>query len=81
MDEISIYKNVYNTVLEMLHDRKFVISDKYKNISLEEFKILFQNKQLDIFVDHEHETKKCYVKFIQNNKVRPNVLRDYIETN
>ena len=79
MDEISIYKNVYNTVIEMLGDRKFVISDKYKNISLDEFKILFQNKQLDIYVDHSKETKKCYVKFIQNNKVRPNILRDYIE--
>ena len=79
MDEITIYQNVYKTVLDMLSDRDFSIPDKNNNLSLDEFKILFQNKQLDIYVDHSISNTKCYVKFIHNNKIRPNILREYIQ--
>jgi DNA-directed RNA polymerase subunit H len=79
MDEITIYQNVYKTVLDMLGDRNFSIPDKYSSISLDEFKILFQNKQLDIYIDHASGNKKCYVKFIHTSKIRPNILREYIQ--
>ena len=78
MDEIKLYNNTYITVLEMLQDRNYIIPDKYKNLSLNEFKLLFQNKQLDIYVNNNHN-KKCYVKFIHSNKIRPNIIRDYIQ--
>ena len=64
------------TLIEMLRDRGFDVPLMYDCADLTEFKHLYNNKRLDIFVKSPY---KCYAKFIILNKTRPQIVREYIE--
>jgi DNA-directed RNA polymerase I, II, and III subunit RPABC1 len=57
----TLYK-VRTTVLEMLYDRGYIVSD-IENISFEEFVIKYNNKNIDIFVNSEIKNEKVYIHF------------------
>lgn len=64
-DKILLYK-VRNNVLEMISSRNYELPTSL-NISLEEFIIQYDNKNIDLFIDIEGK-QKIYVHFIINNK-------------
>ena len=57
----NLYK-VRETILEMISDRGYDIPDEEK-ITLEQFIIKYNNKNLDIFINNENKNKKIYVYF------------------
>jgi DNA-directed RNA polymerase I, II, and III subunit RPABC1 len=65
-DKKNLFK-VRQTLLEMIEDRGYYIPENIK-ITLEEFIILYNNKNLDIFIDSEHNNKKIYIHF--HNEVK-----------
>ena len=75
MDELALLFKARSTIIEMLYDRGYTIEDGLKYDKLSEFKKLYNEKKCDILVK---EPKQCYVKFVLLHKVRPNMLRDYI---
>ena len=42
--------NAFCTLLEMLEDRKYNIPDEYKQIDINTFNYLYNNKKADIFI-------------------------------
>ena len=75
MDDINSLFQARKTVLEMLSDRGFTISEELSCDKIADFKNLFANKNCDIYVQ---EPRVCYVKFILQFKIRPNALRDIV---
>ena len=60
-DKKNLFK-VRQTLLEMIQDRGYNIQENEK-ITLEEFIILYNNKNLDIFINDEEHNKKIYIHF------------------
>jgi len=80
MDNIEkkkIYK-VRKTCIEMLKDRKFEIPKIVEDLSFEDFKIMFDNKNIDISLDN-NETK-IYVFFqLEDSKFGKNELKKLVD--
>ena len=74
--DLTILLKARKTALQLLRDRKYEVPDIFDCDDITEFKQLYQNKRLDIFVK---QPSKCYIKFIILNKSRPQVIREYIE--
>ena len=77
MEELTVYRKVYDTTMEMMRDRGYSVPKRVLTTS--EFTALYNNKQLDLCLNNNGNSKKCYVKFIHTNKIRPNILREYIQ--
>jgi DNA-directed RNA polymerase subunit H (RpoH/RPB5) len=60
-DKKNLFK-VRKTILEMINDRALIVPES-ENITLEEFIIKYDNKNLDIFIDDILNKKKIYVHF------------------
>jgi len=65
-DKKNLFK-VRQTLLEMIQDRGYNIPENEK-ITLEEFIILYNNKNLDIFINDDEHNKKIYIHF--HNEVK-----------
>lgn len=65
-DKKNLFK-VRQTLLEMIQDRGYNISENQK-VTLEEFIILYNNKNIDIFINDDENNKKIYIHF--HNEVK-----------
>ena len=74
--DLKILYSCHQTIIQLLNDRGFKVPSIFNCNTLEDFKLLNNNKQLDIFVKEPH---KCFVKFIIMNKARPQIIREIIE--
>jgi DNA-directed RNA polymerase I, II, and III subunit RPABC1 len=52
------------TIVEMLNDRQFLVPDSIRNLSIENFKELYNSRKYDILVKHRSENRKLYVTYI-----------------
>ena len=75
MDDLASLFQARKTVIEMLQDRGFTINPELNCEKITNFKQIYNEKKCDILVK---EPSPCYVKFVLLHKVRPNILRDYI---
>lgn len=75
-NDLKILFSCHKTLIEMLTDRGFNVPDIFKCNELNDFKYLYQNKQVDIFVK---EPIKCFAKFVLINKARPQLIREIID--
>ena len=67
------------TIIEMLEDRGYIIPDMYKDVDLDTFRYLHNNKNIDMFIEkHKTENKKIYVKFTFSN-LKASIIRGYID--
>ena len=81
MDDITSTYNARNVLIEMLEDRNYSVQEEYKQIDMETFRYLYNNKNCDIFVEnHLNGQYKAYIKFIYVNKIKPNTVREYISS-
>lgn len=70
--------NARLTVIEMLEDRGYIVPKEYKEVDLDTYRYLYNNKNIDMFVDkHKTEDKKIYVKCTFSN-LKPSIIKDYI---
>lgn len=75
MDDFTPLFQARKTVIEMLTDRGFSIPSELNCDKITDFKQIYNEKRCDILVK---DPCPCYVKFVLLHKVRPNILRDYI---
>ena len=72
MDEITFMYNAWRTCLEMAEDRKYIINNNYKQLSINDFRYLLLNKDhsTDIICDENSAdpSKILYIKFIGAEK-------------
>jgi DNA-directed RNA polymerase I, II, and III subunit RPABC1 len=81
--EVSNLFKCYRTVLELLMDRNYIISEDLQGMSFETFHIMYNNKDIDIFVNNGLEgddEDNMYVKFFtDNNSFKKKNLLDLCE--
>lgn len=75
MDELTSLFQARKTVIEMLTDRGYQVDSELSCDKVSDFKQLYNEKKCDILVKNP---VSCYIKFVLLHKVRPNILRDYI---
>lgn len=73
----KIYKS-RNIILELLRKRGFNVED-YTEFSINEVHIMYNNKQLDMLLEHKDSKKKFYIKYNIFSKLRPQNVNDYVE--
>lgn len=75
MDDIILTYNARKTILELAKDRGYSVPLEHKQVDLNTFRHLYNNKNCDMLFTKD-DNKKLFIKFIQNNKVKPGVLRE-----
>lgn len=59
----------YNTMLELLVDRKYIVDDSYKIDDIFQFYNLLKERQIEIFCKHEEDSSKhIFVRFFTEGK-------------
>lgn len=77
MNELNNLFRARKTILEMLSDRGYTIPKEVECRDLQHLRNLYMNGECDIYVD---KPEPCYVKFIHQNKLRPNTLKECIQS-
>ena len=72
----SIYKS--RTVLLNLLSEQGYNTEDYSDFTINELSVLFQNKQLDMLLENENNTK-LYIKYHLGKSVRPANVNEYVE--
>lgn len=79
MDDIEKLFRSRRTILEMLNDRGYVVSNELFIDDKDNFKKLFYSKNLDFRVDCNGKTP-VFIKWMLNFKIKPNMIKDTIDT-
>uniref|UniRef100_A0A6C0JEK3 RNA polymerase subunit H/Rpb5 C-terminal domain-containing protein n=1 Tax=viral metagenome TaxID=1070528 RepID=A0A6C0JEK3_9ZZZZ len=80
MDESIVIKRAWDTCIELIEDREYLLKNEYKKITENDLKyIVSNNKNLDIIASNTDNSKKIYVKFILNIKVKPSLIKEIVE--
>lgn len=79
MEEIEFLFNSWNTCLDLVEDRGFILNENYRNLTEADFKYLIMEKKLDIFAENETKTKAIYIKFVLIAKLKLAMIKDIIE--
>lgn len=67
--EIKPIFRAYNTMLELLDDRKYDLDDSYRIDDIFQFYNLLKEKQIEIFCKHKEDTSKhIYIRFFTEGK-------------
>ena len=59
---------VRKTVLEMVHDRAYIIPEEIQNISFEQFCIQYDQKNIDLYINDTLKSEPIYVHFYNELK-------------
>ena len=81
MDEAQFLFNTRKTSLELANDRGFKVDPNYNNVSINEFKFMLNDKEIDI-VCYEHKNNPnhmIYIKFILALKIKPSSIKEIYE--
>lgn len=83
-EEITHLHRIYKTVLQMLRDRNYVVSETELNMSRQEFKSNFgdQMKREDLFINtsyNNNPSEKIYVFFVNDAKIGVKTVRCIIQ--
>ena len=80
MNHFECLKRGRNVIIEMLEDRHFIVPKEFKNINDETLKHLYYIDKFDIFCKHETNESKIYVKFCNYSRIKPTIIKEYLET-
>lgn len=79
MEEIDFLRNAWNTSLEIVRDRNFILDENYTKIEEEDFRHLVIEKKMDIFAENQDKTAAIFIKFVLNPKIKPSTIKTIIE--
>ena len=66
------------TILEILERQNYNIND-YTGFSIHEIHSMLQTKQLDLLINKNDDSSKCYIKYHLGKTLRPSNIQEYIE--
>ena len=73
----KVYKS-RKIILKQCEKRGYKVED-WNNFSINEIQTMYNNKQLDMLLEHKDTNKKLYIKYNIFSKLRPQNVNDYIE--
>jgi DNA-directed RNA polymerase I, II, and III subunit RPABC1 len=79
MDELQIYRNAWNTCIEMAKDRGFEVDQNYSLITDNDFKYMLFEKKIDIFAENSDKTRALFFKFVLAPKIKPSTIKVIID--
>lgn len=79
MDELQIYRNAWNTCIEMAKDRGFEVDQNYNLITDNDFKYMLFEKKIDIFAENSDKTRALFFKFVLAPKIKPSTIKVIID--
>ncbi len=79
MDELQFYRNAWNTSIELIKDRNFIIDDTYNQVSDADFRYLLAEKNIDIYAENLEKNKSIYVKFLLTSKIKPTLIKNIVD--
>ena len=79
MDELQIYRNAWNTCIEMAKDRGFEVDQNYSLITDNDFKYMLFEKKIDIFAENSDKTRAIFFKFVLAPKIKPSTIKVIID--
>lgn len=79
MDELQIYRNAWNTCIEMAKDRGFEVDQNYSLITDNDFKYMLFEKKIDIFAENSDKTRGIFFKFVLAPKIKPSTIKAIID--
>jgi len=79
MEELQFLRNAWNTSIEMISARDYIVDNTYNLINDADFKHLVSEKKLDIFAENNDKTKAILVKFIIIPKIKPSSIKGIID--
>ena len=79
MNDCECISKCFKTILEMLQDRHYQISDDLKNLNDNDYRYMYNNNKYNFNVINDN--KKCHIMFFLNttsNPLKINTIRDSI---
>lgn len=73
----KIYKS-RKIILDQCKERGYLVDD-WNNFSINEIQTMYNNKQLDMLLEHSETKNKLYIKYNIFSKLRPQNVNDYVE--
>jgi len=81
MSNISVNTKIYKSrkiILNQLKTRNYDVSE-YENFSVNEIHVLNQNNQLDMLLESDDKTKRCYIKYHMTGKLTKGIIDDTLD--
>lgn len=81
MSNISVNTKIYKSrkiILNQLKTRNYDVSE-YENFSVNEIHVLNQNNQLDMLLESNDKTKRCYIKYHMTGKLTKGIIDDTLD--
>ncbi len=79
MDELQFFRNAWNTCIELIKDRNFIIDDTYNQISDADFRYLLSEKNIDIYAENAEKNRSIYIKFLLTTKIKPTLIKNIVD--
>lgn len=85
---MSSIKQNSTTISKLYKSRKIILKqcelrgyniEEWNNFSINEVQSMYNNKQLDMLLEHKDSKKKFYIKYNIFSKLRPQNVNDYVE--
>lgn len=85
---MSSIKQNSTTISKLYKSRKIILKqselrgydiEDWNNFSINEVQSMYNNKQLDMLLEHKDSNKKMYIKYNIFSKLRPQNVNDYVE--
>ena len=78
MDEHIFIKKAWDTCLELIHDRGYIVNKHYYDLSENDLKFMINNNT-EIICTDDKNTKKICIKYLLLMRIKPSVIKDVVE--
>tara|TARA_B100001093_G_C26664329_1_gene943316 strand:+ start:99 stop:719 length:621 start_codon:yes stop_codon:yes gene_type:complete len=79
MDDFDSIKKCWNTCLELVNDRGYIVKDQYHELGENDLRHMVANNKLDIICHDNDASKNIYIKFLLSVKIKPSLVKEVLD--
>ena len=79
MDEFNFIRNCWNTCLELVDDRGYIVNNEYYDLNDNDLKYMISQNNIDIICSDSNKINKIYIKFLITQRVKPSLIKEVVE--
>jgi DNA-directed RNA polymerase I, II, and III subunit RPABC1 len=79
MDDFDSIKKCWNTCLELVNDRGYMVKDQYYELGDNDLKYMVTNNKVDIICKNTNNDKNIYIKFLLAGRIKPSIVKEVLE--